>query len=116
MADLKTTGLSLAVVIAMVTAGTLYLSNNVYYCESRKNLSFQCDEVNNTRCYIGDTYKVCKEGWKHANLFEYIPKGCNPNMPTVLLLDNRDWSCEGDCSDSPCRFGSRISTYGELLK
>jgi len=88
-----------------------------HYCEAEetKRFCFELSDGAGTRCYLNQektSWDYCKTGWKEL---VYV-KDDKPFIPdNVIIKDGRDWVCEGKLHDSVCRFGSRMSTYGELI-
>jgi hypothetical protein len=57
---------AIAAVLALgftVLGTSVITDTNGYYCESRASAA-SCDKLTATRCYLGDKYFVCSEGWK----------------------------------------------------
>ena len=56
------------VLMTLLMSGAYFVAqgDKAYYCET-SNLVGICDKLSTglgTRCYYGDTYKICSTGWK----------------------------------------------------
>ncbi len=103
--------------LAMILTGVVGISipEDTYYCPSR-DMVLECTKLSSTgkSCYIGITYKICREGW------EPIENYLESNGEYVeVLANNKQWKCLVDSGEvnsySKCISGSYEGYLGELI-
>jgi len=84
------TGLTAAILVAAIAGGVFTETEleKVYFCEDRADISFFCNSISGSRCYLPDgKYKVCRgeTGWQHISL--KVDK--NEPLPPVITQQDK---------------------------
>jgi len=90
--------ITLAMLIGSTATYFVSQDDDAYYCSS-KDIVMICDKLSSglgTRCYFGESYKVCSEGWEKLEtgqeIIEEIP--VNPVVPKPT--EGSKWLCSHD--------------------